>query len=733
MRLFQIAGLCLLTLLCSSARAQTGRAVGAAPDTLLRGRKSDTLKSIRILGQRPLLEKKLDRTIVHVDALMANAGTQAWNVLENTPGVSVDEDGNISLNGKEGILILIDDRPTYLDGQALVNYLKALPASTLAQVELLPHPPARYPASGNGIIILRTKRAATSGFHAQFTSNYTQGLFPKTSQSVEVNGQEGPWQLTAMASYAYARNYFVSDRYRRYLNPDGSTTGTDTQDNAEDSWSQNINYTAGVEHKGRRTSWGALFAGSANPYHELGHYQDGFFDGSGKTDSLSDVRSHFHNYTTDASGNAHGVHTWTHEGRSLSADADIVHYHDGGHQDEVSTTTLPNGSVSDVYELVDDQPFTAHIYSLKTDYTDKFGKEVYLEAGAQETYSVRQDQGIYTDGTPPALSPDTGLTNTFRYDEAIRSAYLTLRRETRRFTLQGGLRLEDTRGKGQSSGNTDSTIRVSYANLFPSVHALWTLDGDNQVSLGYSRRIDRPEYGDLNPSRFYFDRNTYFSGNTALQPAYSQGVELSYTYRNRYTLTTEYGSIRGVIHQVFIVEGSNFYYYQINMDHRTFARLSGDASTPLTPHWTVNVHAEFVIQHYRSVLPDSGFLDRTLPYVNVSGNTRYTLGKGWSAEAGGAYTSDVLIAQYVLRPVGHLNLGLRKKFAGDKCSLTLQGNDVLNTWINARVITLTGAVAHFSNDFHRRNVSLTFVYSLGKKGIGAPEHTTGAEAERARL
>src|ERR1700744_167268 len=161
MRLLPIAGISLLTLFCSPARAQ---------DTL-RHSKADTLKSIRILGQRPLTEKKLDRTVVHVDALMANTGGQAWDALANTPGVTVDDDGTITLNGKDGILVMIDDRPTYLDGQALTNYLKSLPASALSQIELLPNPPARYPASGNGIIILRTKKAAASGFRGQLTSN----------------------------------------------------------------------------------------------------------------------------------------------------------------------------------------------------------------------------------------------------------------------------------------------------------------------------------------------------------------------------------------------------------------------------------------------------------------------------------------------------------------------------------------------------------------------------------
>ncbi|TDX01651.1 outer membrane beta-barrel family protein [Dinghuibacter silviterrae] len=682
----------------------------------------DTLREVRILGQRPLLEKKLDRTIVHVDALLANTGGQAWQVLENTPGVLVDEDGTITLNGKSGVLVMIDDRPTYLEGTDLVNYLKSLPASTLAQIELLPNPPARYPASGSGIIILRTKRAERNGFHAQLTSNYTQSLFPHVSQSIDVNGQEGPWQITARAGYVYNRNYFVSDRYRRLFD----SGDTDNQDIVEDSWAQNISYGASVEHKGRHTSWGALCNGEVGPYHELGHYQDGFLDATGKTDSLTDIRSHYHNQSADVSANAHVRHDWTHEGRSLSADADFVYDHSTAFQDEVSTTTLPGGQVSDIYELIDQQPFTAAIYGLKADYTDKFGQHLYLEAGAQETYSIRQNQGIYTDGTPPALTPDTALNNTFRYDEQIRSAYVTLRRETKGLALQAGLRMENTWGKGKSP---DSSFRLDYVNLFPSVHAL--IGG--VLSLAYSRRIDRPGYGDLNPSRFYFDRNSYFSGNTALQPAFSQNLEAAYTYRSRYTLTAGYSTNRGEIHQVFIAEGNTFYYYAINMDRAVVTRLALDVATPLTAHWTVNLHTEGGIHHYRSALPDSTLLNKSLGFVQVSGNTRYSWGKGWSAEASGFYLSNLLVAQWVIRPYGHLDLALRKKCWGDKGAVTLQGIDVLHTWINARTIYLSNAVAHFRNDFHHPAVSLTFSYSLGRKEIKTTEHKTGVEEEKARL
>jgi iron complex outermembrane receptor protein len=748
--------------------ARTDTLPGSPPlrvtDTLRRvanplKRVSDTLREIHILGEKPLTERKLDRTIVHVDALLANTGGHAWDVLENTPGVTLDEEGAISLNGKDGVLVLIDDRPTYLSTGQLMNYLKTLPASQIEQIELLPTPPARYPASGSaGIIIIRTKRAKTDGLQAQFSSTYAQGVYPKVDQSLSLNGQHGAWQFTVLAGYSYTQNFFSSDRYRNYFNTDGSTAGLVAQDYFEESWQQGVNYSVGLEHKGSPghkgsspykgsprhegstppvafTSWGFLFEGSQTPYHEWGNYTNGYYDGQGRIDSISKTHSQFRSQSPDLNLNAHILRTLSHKGRTLSADADFVRYSQNSQQTEGTATTRSGDTTASLFDLVSTQPFTAHIYGLKTDYTDRFGPHTYLEAGLQSTWSLRQSTGNYLEGPPGSLSPNDSLNNTFRYDEQIRSAYISLRREQKRVALQAGLRMENTLGKGLSTGDLDSSFRLSYTNLFPSLHALWSPDSNkrHQIGFTYSRRIDRPDYGDLNPSRFFRDQYTYFSGNPALQPEFSQNAELSYTYLNRFTLTGAYSSVRGSINQVFIADGADFYYYSINMDRQVTAGLRADVSTPLTAHWSLNTHAEWMYKQYKTELPTGEFLNKTQPSFLLSGSTRYSFTGGWSAEVSGLYRTNTLLAQSILRPTGRLNLALRKKIMKNKVTLTINGNDVLRTAVIARYIYLPNALVYFDNRFDRRQVAFTFAYTFGRSVDKIAEHTGGAASEKARL
>ena len=127
-----------------------------------------------------MIEQAIDRTIVNVDASITNIGTSALEVLEKSPGVSVDRDGNISLKGKEGVLIMVDGRPTQLGGADLANLLRSMSSNQLDQIEIMTNPPARYDAAGtSGVINIKTKKTLTAGFNGSASVAYSQGKISK--------------------------------------------------------------------------------------------------------------------------------------------------------------------------------------------------------------------------------------------------------------------------------------------------------------------------------------------------------------------------------------------------------------------------------------------------------------------------------------------------------------------------------------------------------------------------
>lgn len=167
---------------------------------------SKELTGVSVTAKRPLVEQRIDRTIVNVDASITNIGTSALEVLEKSPGVSVDRDGNISLKGKEGVLVMVDGRPTQLGGTDLANMLRNMSSNQIDQIEIMTNPPARYDASGtSGIINIKTKKIINAGINGSASIAYSQGKYPKTNEGFNFNYRNGKVNLFTNLSHNYQK------------------------------------------------------------------------------------------------------------------------------------------------------------------------------------------------------------------------------------------------------------------------------------------------------------------------------------------------------------------------------------------------------------------------------------------------------------------------------------------------------------------------------------------------
>jgi len=168
---------------------------------------SKALKEVAVEGQKSFVEQKIDRTVINVGALISNTGTNALEVLEKTPGVQVDQDGNITFKGKSGVMVMIDDKPTYLSPANLATYLRSLSSSQLDQIELMDNPPAKYDAAGNaGVINIKTKKSTIKGFNAIFSAGFSQGFYTQHNESLNLNYRVNKLNLFANISYNEQKN-----------------------------------------------------------------------------------------------------------------------------------------------------------------------------------------------------------------------------------------------------------------------------------------------------------------------------------------------------------------------------------------------------------------------------------------------------------------------------------------------------------------------------------------------
>lgn len=219
------------------------------PIIVLKKSEINQLSEVKIETKIPFVTQKADRTIVNPDALISNAGASAFDALSKSPGVMIDENGNIKLRGKSGVLILIDDKPTYLTGSELESYLKSLPTSAIKQIELMSNPPAKYEASGNaGVINIITKRSKLKGLNGNLNLNYGQGSYARTNDNLNLNYNTSKFALYSNISYTNEASYHDLTIKRQFKNPDLSPSSSFEQNTYLKANSKSYNSRIGVDY-----------------------------------------------------------------------------------------------------------------------------------------------------------------------------------------------------------------------------------------------------------------------------------------------------------------------------------------------------------------------------------------------------------------------------------------------------------------------------------------------------
>ena len=227
------------------------------------------LAGVTVTAQRPPVEHKVDRTIVNVEAAITNAGANALEVLEKSPGILVDKDGNISLKGKEGVLVLVDGRPTHLGGADLANLLRNMNAGQLDQVEIMTNPPARYDAAGNaGVINLKTKKKTTAGYSGGVNGAYTQGRYAKTSGGGNMTYRAGKLALFGNLNYSANRNFERLTIQRHLRDPQtGALENHFDQYNDKNMKGSSYNGKIGLDYFAtKKTTLGVSLSGAYSPF-----------------------------------------------------------------------------------------------------------------------------------------------------------------------------------------------------------------------------------------------------------------------------------------------------------------------------------------------------------------------------------------------------------------------------------------------------------------------------------
>jgi outer membrane receptor protein involved in Fe transport len=697
------------------------------------------LKEVAVVAQKQLVEHKIDRTVVNVDAMIGNGGNTAMDVLDKSPGVIVDQNGGISLNGSGSVKIYIDDKPTYLSGTDLQNYLRSLPASTIDQVELMTNPPAKYDAAGNGgVINIRIKRNKAKGFNGGLNMNYTQGKYGKTINSFNFNFRDN--KINVFGNLAYSTfnsfNDLVINRY--FLNDDGSPASNFLQHSFIRRQTKNLNLRLGADYYvSDKTTIGINIFGLLNPGDINTRNTSKLLDAANVLDSTIVADNKEHINFKNGNVNLNYRHQYNKKGQELTVDLDYLDYDNSTKQSFLNTGYLPDGTVISNDLLTGNLPENIHIYSAKTDYTHPLTNGVKLEAGLKISNTQTDNIANYFYTINNVTNPDYGKTNHFIYKEQINAAYINTSKDWKRFSAQAGLRFENTTSNGHQLGNvqkSDSTFKRNYNGLFPTVYLQYKLDtaGSQSISLNYGRRIDRPYYEDLNPFLSPLDKFTYYTGNPFLKPSYTNNIELAYNWKN-VTVTLNYSNTQDDVNETIEIVNGIYYSRPGNLGSITVKGIAADAGFDLAK-W-LNFHIYSRVSNIHSVSEFyTGTLNTQGTYFFVRPVFKFKLPHDWTTQLDGGYQSRVTNAQFVTTSRGRVNASVSKKFS-PSFTVSLVANDIFYTFNGGGVINnLANTRANWTNLGDSRNLALSLSYRFGKTISGLRKHdANGAESEQNRV
>jgi ferric enterobactin receptor len=698
------------------------------------------LKEVSISTKKAFTVRKLDRIVVNVDALISNAGTSALEVLEKSPGIQVDQNGTISLKGKSSVAIFIDDKLTYLSGEDLQNYLKSLPSSSLDQIEIMTNPPARYDAAGNGgVINIRTKKGTTRGLNGGFTSAINQGKMTRSPNSFNMNLRAGKMNYFTSLSYNYNHSFSDLDINRRYKNADGSTKSYFNQNSFFNREGQSGNIKAGADYyQSKATTWGVVLTGMARKSTQENNNTSKLLNPSSVLDSTITARNIDKIKFYNGGINLNYRHQFDTTGQGITADADYLAFNNQTDQRYYNSSYFANGGLKSQDILSGDLPSRINIYALKTDYTLPIAKSWKMDAGLKMSFTKTDNTADYAYTIAAVTQPDYDKSNHFIFKEQISAAYLNFNKEMKQLSIQIGLRAEDTRSNGNQLGNllkSDSTFKRSYAGLFPTFYLQYKIDSASHHQLGfnYGRRIDRPYYQDLNPFISPLDKFTFYVGNPFLKPAYVQSLELSYTFKNKYTLTSSYSNSKDEVNETIEITNGMYYSRPANLGRQIVKSLSFNGTFDPFNWLSINVFTELTNIAVRSDFY-TGALNSSGTYSFSNANARITLGKGWNAELSGNYRNRMYNAQFILGEIWSSNAALQKKLSSSS-TFKLSLNDIFYTSIRTGIINnLAQTEANWINKSDTRNAVLSYSYRFGKASSStAKRNDSGADEEKNRV
>ncbi|WP_338769085.1 TonB-dependent receptor [Bernardetia sp. ABR2-2B] len=694
---------------------------------------NNVLDAVEITAQKPMVEVLADKTVFNVEGTIAATGNSGLEVLRKAPGVILDNNNSIIVEGKSGVQVFIDGKRSVLQGEDLTNYLNTLQASDIESIEIITQPSSKYDAAGSaGILNIKLKK------NKNFGTNGTVGLGYSVWDNQRYNGSLSLNNRTKKTNtfLTYSNRFGETGRFINLYRTQNDLIFDNRSTTLMDQTSHNVKLGTDI-FASKKSTFGVLLNGN-------------FSDMDINTTSRTPISSQATNEVLQVLKaesmnqrdfyNVLGNLNYRYEdttGHTFNVDLDYGQYKNDGQTYQPNLYFGANGEnliFSVIYEMV--LPVKIDIATFKMDYEQNFLKGK-LGVGIKSSMVNTDNTFDFYDVEEGNRNFNEDKSNNFVYEEIVNAAYFNYNRRWKKMNLQFGLRAEQTLSDGKLTSTQEENnerVKRNYLNLFPSGGLTYKANKDNSFGLTYSRRIERPNYQNLNPFEQQIDELTLRKGNAFLQPQYTDNIKFSHTYK--YTLNTSisYSYVNDFFAQVTTAQ-----------DERRSVIQEQNIATQET--WSFNVSYPFEVSKWWNAFINlnafhSSYEGNTEEFVSISqstlnvyGQNTFSLPKGYKFEVSGWYNSpSVWGGTYQTKSLGAMDVAIQKSFLEDKLSFRMSMSDIFfsSPW---RGDTQFGDVLIQGNGgWESRQIRVNLSYKFGNKQVkSARRRKTGAEDESNRV
>lgn len=707
----------------------------AAFDAIRLEAKINDLEEVVIKGEKAMVEVHADKMVYNVSASANATGNNALELIEKSPGVVLDMDKNIILQGKSGVQIYINGRPSRISGTDLSNMLESMSSEEIESIELITNPSAKYDAEGTaGIINIIMKKSPNTGFNGSLRGNYSKGERSRSDAGTSLNYSNEKFNFFSSINVS-ENNYLMTDESvkerEKFILTEESYSPTDRQ---------GLNVSAGMDYQlNNEHSIGVdarvLLGNRMGQDNSTTLIED-------KSGILDTERLEAGSIEDGASSNINTNLNYSFKpNRSTSFSADVSY----GRFSNGNYTQQPNSYFSepgDVLLRTVDNEFDTQtdidIFSAKADYERQIN-QITISAGAKYSYINTVNSLATYDIINDAPVLNEEQSNDFNYLEQVAAAYAIVNaRLNPRITMNAGIRVENTASLGElvtANPGPEDVVPRNYTSLFPNLSISYNDQEKHALSLSFGRRITRPDYQNLNPFEWKTSELSAWRGNPFLEPNYIENYQVTYSFKRKLVISNTFSVTHNYFANVFLTDGEKGDVLgPQNMNKVLNNGLSVSYPLKVTKWWEFSTFFIYNNVSYSGDIKGTVIdLDANIFNFRIQNNLRLPL--DIRMELSGHYTSPYIWGGTVnVDGYYRFNLGLRRSFFSDRLMLQASANDLFDT----------GSDYHYTSDyggiivdglisFDGRRFAVSATYNFGNQKLQTRKRKSALEEELERI